>query len=163
VPIRWAVGGFQRVRRAVWFVTRPPAFGAHAVALTPDGEVIFVRHTYKAGWRRPGGGLKPGESARDAVLRELREEIGLSRHGAVEHVGEFRHRPDFRDGLAQVFRVRDVAFDPPAWSLEIEEVRAFAPASLPPDLPRITARQLRMAGLLPPAADDGPERPPGGA
>jgi len=48
-----------------------------AVALVRDGRVLTVR---KAGTERfmlVGGKLEPGESAREAALRETREEVGL--------------------------------------------------------------------------------------
>jgi 8-oxo-dGTP pyrophosphatase MutT (NUDIX family) len=148
-PIRAAVSAFQTARRAVWFFTRPLTLGAHAVPLTESGAIVLVRTSYARGWRLPGGGLKRGEEPEAAILRELREEIGLTRHGSVEWIGELRHEPDFRRGVAQVYVIRGVAYSPPAWSIEIEEVREFAPAALPPDLPPVTAAQLRMAGLLP--------------
>ncbi|WP_210528837.1 NUDIX domain-containing protein [Rubellimicrobium arenae] len=147
--IRAAVSSFQASRRALWFVTRPLSFGVHAIPLTERGDLILVRLTYAKGWRLPGGGLKRGEDPQEAVLRELREEIGLTGHAAVERVGEFHHRPDHRRGIAQLYLIRGVTYAPPAWSLEVEEVRAFAPADLPPDLPAVTADQLRMARLIP--------------
>jgi len=141
---------FQSGRAAVWFFTRPTVLGAHAIPLTPSGELILVRLTYARGWRLPGGGRKPGEDPRAAILRELREEIGLQGHGAVEWIFEFPHPADFRHSIAQVFLVRNAAYAPAAWSLEIEEVRAFPLDALPPLL-EVTAVQLRMAGLLPDA------------
>jgi 8-oxo-dGTP pyrophosphatase MutT (NUDIX family) len=45
-------------------------FGARLVDLaTPPGEVLY--------WYTPGGAIEPGETAREAAVRELAEEIGL--------------------------------------------------------------------------------------
>lgn len=146
--IRVAVTAFQRLRRAGWFFTRPVTHGVHAIPLTPEGDVVLVRLTYAPGWRLPGGGRKAGEPPEHAVVRELREEIGLTAHGRIEHVCDFRHAPDFRRGLGKLFVVRDVRYRPPRWSLEIDEVRAFAPDRLPPDLAAISRRQLAEAKAL---------------
>ena len=55
---------------------RPRTFGAHALALTPERKIVLVKLRYAPGWRLPGGGRGEHEDPRDAVLRELREEIG---------------------------------------------------------------------------------------
>lgn len=47
-----------------------------------DGKVLFLRHRHpdpnREYWVLPGGGVQPGESAQDAVVRELAEEARLS-------------------------------------------------------------------------------------
>jgi len=108
--------------------------GVHAVPLTGEGKVVLIRLTYAPGWRVPGGGLKRGEAPERAMLRELREEIGLISHGAIERLD------DVRPGEPSTFfLVRDVAYRPRR-SLEVEEVREFDPEQLPDDTTRWTAR-----------------------
>lgn len=143
--IRTAVTTFQRVRRALWFFTRPTTHGVHAVALTPAGEILLVKLTYASGWRLPGGGRRANEDPQAAVLRELREEVGMFAHGEVRHVRDFHHEPDFRRGIGALFVVSAVRHRPPRWSLEIDEVGAFAPNRLPPDTARIARTQIAEA------------------
>lgn len=130
---------FRRIARAPWFPLRRPGDGVHAVALTPAGEIVLVKLTYASGWRLPGGGRRAAEPAQAAALRELREEIGLVAHGSVRPVGDPR-RPS-----RALFVVSDVRYRSPRWSLEIEEVAAFAPDRLPPDLAPVARRQIAEA------------------
>ena len=129
---------------AFWFVTRPRAFGVHAIALDAGGKVILVRHTYANGWRLPGGGMKRGERPRDAILRELREEIGLTSHGSVTELLTLTHRPEFRRGTAYIFKIEAVLYQP-RQSIEIEEIAAFAPDVLPLDASPLTRRLVAAA------------------
>ena len=126
--------------RLNWFVRRPRTFGAHALALTPEGRVILVRLRYARGWRLPGGGRAEHEDPRDAVLRELREEIGMLSHGDVTLAAELEERPDFKRDLASLLIVRDVRYRPRRWSWEVEAVTEAPLDDLPADLsPRAAA------------------------
>lgn len=50
-----------------------------AVVLASDkAGVLLVFNRYRKVWELPGGLIDPGESAREAVTRELREEAGCS-------------------------------------------------------------------------------------
>lgn len=140
---------FQRLRSAMWFVTRPNTFGVHAVPITPSGNIVLVKLSYARGWRLPGGGRKPHEDPERAIIRELQEEIGLERHTSVQKVTDFEHRPDFRRSQASLFVVRDVIYRS-RWSLEIKAVAEFDQGKLPMDTAPITRRLLAKArGLLP--------------
>jgi len=50
--------------------------GVSAVILTADG-VLLQRRDDNGLWGLPGGAVEVGESVRDAVVREVREETGL--------------------------------------------------------------------------------------
>ena len=117
-----------------WFVRRPRTFGAHALALTPEGKVILVRLRYAPGWRLPGGGRAESEDPRDAVLRELREEIGMTAHGPVQLGAELEESTDFKRDLASLLVVRDVRYTPPRWSWEVEAIVETPLDDLPADL-----------------------------
>jgi 8-oxo-dGTP pyrophosphatase MutT (NUDIX family) len=133
----------HRLLSLVWFVTRPKTVGAHAIPLDAQGRVILVRLSYASGWRLPGGGVKPDEDRAEAILRELREEIGLVAHSRLTPVGDFEHRPNFCADHATLFLVEGVEhrFRP---SLEVADARPFPLDALPDDLPPITLRLLAM-------------------
>ena len=117
-------------------------FGAHALALTPERRLILVKLRYAAGWRLPGGGRKESEQGRVAVLRELREEIGMQSHGTVTAAADLDLSEARERSVASVFVVRDVAYRPQSWSWEVEQVIEAPLDDLPRDLATPTARWL---------------------
>lgn len=110
---------------------RPPGRGAHALVFTSVGRIILVKLRYAPGWRLPGGGRKAGENLRDAVLRELREEIGMTSHGAV------RETP-----LPELLVVQDVRYTPRKWSWEVEAIREATLDDLPADVSPLAAKWI---------------------
>ena len=118
LPLRFAHG----LLKLNWFVRRPRTFGAHALALTPERTIVLVKLRYAPGWRLPGGGRAESEDPRDAVLRELREEIGMTSHGTVRLAAELDEPADFKRDLAALLIVEDVRYRPPKWSWEIEDI-----------------------------------------
>lgn len=57
-----------------------PHIGGVSGLVVRDGRVLLIKRgkePYKGCWSLPGGGVEPGESLRDAVCREMREETGL--------------------------------------------------------------------------------------
>ena len=136
--LRWFVRGIatflHKLLALGWFIRRPRTFGAHAIALTPEGGLILVKLWYAPHWRLPGGGRSAEEPAADAALRELREEVGMTSHGVVETAGDFEEITDHKRDLSSLVIVRDVTFQPKSWSWEVERIGVFALAELPADI-----------------------------
>jgi 8-oxo-dGTP pyrophosphatase MutT (NUDIX family) len=132
--LRTALTAAHRLLKAGWFVRRPRTFGAHALALTPERKLILVKLRYAAGWRLPGGGRAADERPADAVLRELREEIGMISHGAVRLGCELEQDTDFKHDLASLLVVEDVRYAPRRWSWEVEAIMEAPLDALPPDM-----------------------------
>lgn len=119
--------------------------GAHALALTPEGKLVLVKLRYAPGWRVPGGGRNPDETPKEAVLRELREEIGLTAHGRVRMAGEVEQSIDFKRDQSALLIVEDVRYRP-KWNLEVEQVAEFPVGALPADTVDSTRRWTELLG-----------------
>jgi 8-oxo-dGTP diphosphatase len=69
-----------RLRTAiVWLLSPKFVVGVTGLVLDDDGRILLLKHTYrgKKPWGLPGGGLKPGESLEECLLREVCEETGM--------------------------------------------------------------------------------------
>ena len=128
--LRVILTGAHQILCAGWFVRRPRTFGAHALALTPNRKLILVKLRYASGWRLPGGGRGKTEDPVDAALRELREEIGMTGHGAVKKAAELEQRPHYRRDLVSLVVVENVRYSP-RWSWEVERIIEVGPHHLP--------------------------------
>ena len=140
--LRVALTAAHKLMKAGWFVRRPRTYGAHAVALTPERKLILVKLRYAPGWRLPGGGRGKSEYAQAAVIRELREEIGMTGYGRVRLACKLEEQVDFKRDLASLLIVEDVRYRPHRWSWEVEEVREFDVDSLPADTAPSTERWI---------------------
>ena len=69
-------------------MTPPDPIVVAAVVFVRDGHVLTVRKRGTSRFMLVGGKLEPGESARDAALRETYEEVGLRIESATL-IGEF--------------------------------------------------------------------------
>lgn len=146
--VRIAATAAHAVLRAFRFVVRPKTFGAHAIALTPQGKIILVRLRYAPGWRVPGGGRSEHEEPADAALRELREEIGMVSHGEVRLAQDFEDLTDFKRDTASLVIVRDVRYRPRRWCWEVERVCESDPDVLPANMSELSQRWIEAVRPL---------------
>jgi 8-oxo-dGTP diphosphatase len=57
-------------------VTPKHVVAAGAVVLNDEDKILLIRGP-RRGWEQPGGNVEEGESIRDAVIREVKEETGI--------------------------------------------------------------------------------------
>jgi ADP-ribose pyrophosphatase YjhB (NUDIX family) len=116
--------------------------GASAVVTSASGQILLVRHSYKAGWSTPGGFLNRGEQAADAVVREVWEELGLRVSPFDEPVVVLRSHDRIVEFVQQVRLIDEAAgARVKSMSAEIDDARWFDPHDLP-ELAKVTRRAL---------------------
>jgi 8-oxo-dGTP diphosphatase len=126
-----ALGILREVGR---HVLRRPVTGIVAAARIEDGRWLLIRRGDTGTWAMPGGTLEWGETLRDALRRELREEAGVESFRFERLVGVFS-RPDRDPRFHAVTVVAQVTAEAPTRApmnaLEIREVGLFADADVP--------------------------------
>nr|WP_091562621.1 NUDIX hydrolase [Micromonospora pattaloongensis] len=100
-----------------------------AVLLSDDrGRVLLVEPTYKDYWEIPGGAVEADESPYTAVVRELKEELGLPvQPGRLLVTDWVPPRPGRNEGLLMVFDGGVLTAEQTAQiRLPAEELRSWA-------------------------------------
>ena len=146
-------GGMLPIRR--WLIARLGGLyndligrrahlGAAAVIFDPNGRVLLVRHSYgQRGWELPGGGRQPKESLQQAVLREIREELGVE--ALTAELRAVYYEPKFdQHHFAFLCQLPDGS-DPKVNSAEILECAYWPVDALPRPINDFTIQRIRDA------------------
>lgn len=102
---------------------------AAALVLDTRGRALLVRKRGTHAFMQPGGKIEPGESARDAIVRELAEELTLAVDpDDLDHLGRFTADAANEPGWTVDCEVFTLVTDAPvAVAAEIAEARWFDP------------------------------------
>ncbi|WP_420479480.1 NUDIX domain-containing protein [Brevundimonas sp. FT23028] len=122
--------------------TRGMTLGVRGVAVDGEGRVLLVKHTYVHGWWLPGGGVERGQTAGDALIREMREEAGLIVEERPTLVSVHSNERYFRGDHVLVYRIDRFTLTDRSSHGEIAEIGWFDPADLPADTHRATRARL---------------------
>lgn len=77
------------------------ASSASMVLKNKDGAVLIVKANYKSYWTFPGGVVDPGETPKEAAIRETWEEVGIEVHPELV---EFVAVVNRRSSVAQTYQ-----------------------------------------------------------
>jgi ADP-ribose pyrophosphatase YjhB (NUDIX family) len=133
-----------RLLHLSFLVTRPLTIGVRAAIRMRDDKFVLVRHTYTPGWHFPGGGLARNEVAREALLRETEQELGIRMITEPTLFGVYFNRAVSKRDHVLLFQCRydgDLPMKSPSY--EIADIAAFDADHLPEEVDHGTARRIR--------------------
>jgi ADP-ribose pyrophosphatase YjhB (NUDIX family) len=138
--VRWGLHTYWRFARGL-------TLGVRGIVLDAENRVFLIRHTYVSGWHLPGGGVETGETALEALKRELREEACIAIEEVPQLCGAFFNAKISRRDHVLVYVIRRfTVLGPKQPDREIAEAGFFPLDRLPEDTTRATRR--RLAELL---------------
>ena len=133
----------RRVFHLYWRFARGMTLGVRVLVLDQQGRVFLVKHSYVSGWHLPGGGVEVGETALDAMRRELEEEGNITFGEPPLLHGVFYNRHVSRRDHVVVYVVRNFHQPAkPAPNYEIVDCGFFDVNALPEGTTRGTRRRI---------------------
>lgn len=140
-PIGLLLNAIYKARRTLIRARKPLTLGVRCIVARQDGHVLLVRHSYSPGWHLPGGGVKRAEQAEAAILRELREEAGVTAHSRPKLLAVFSNFALWESDHVVLYAVEEFSFAPRKdW--EIAEAAFFDPDCLPHETTPATRRRI---------------------
>jgi ADP-ribose pyrophosphatase YjhB (NUDIX family) len=127
--------------------------GVSAIIFDAAAAILLQRRDDNGLWGLPGGGVEPGESVREAIIREVREETGLEveplRLIGVYSAPEHHQVVSYPDGnvvhYVSAFFECTVTGGTLACGPESLDLRWFDPEALPEDAMSIIRIRVRDA------------------
>ncbi|MBS0410817.1 MAG: NUDIX domain-containing protein [Proteobacteria bacterium] len=125
--------------------SRPMTLGVRGLVLDAEGRVLLIRHTYVKGWYMPGGGVERGETAEEALERELMEEAGIRMTARARLLSFHSNHVRFPGDHVLIYRIEAFEAGAPTQAGEIAEIAWFATDALPADITPSTRRRIEEA------------------
>ena len=127
-------GLWQFGQTVLGIIFRHPIPGTSIIPILPDGRIVLIRRRDNGQWALPGGIVDWGEDIPTAVQRELAEETGLNLVKIRRLVGVYS-APDRDPRIHSICVVVEAEVQGNMEikdTLEVIEIQAFSPTSLPP-------------------------------
>ena len=144
----------KRVLHGYFALSRGMTMGVRAACFDEAGRIFLVRHSYVPGWHLPGGGIERGETALEALVKEIKEEGNLATGAPPRLLHVYFNRQTSKRDHVLLYRCDGVAQTAPRLrDREIVEAGFFALDALPAATTAATRRRLEEIAGRSPFAD----------
>lgn len=114
--------------------------GVRALVIA-NNQVLLVKHTYQPMWYTVGGGVDKHESPQQALIRELKEEVGAILDKPPKLIAVYYSNNEKRDDYVIFYEVSHCHFIE-VTSPEIQQKQWFSFDALPADISPATQRRI---------------------
>lgn len=124
------------LRKIYWFLVRPKTIGVKCLIQNQNNEYLLIKTTYSGDyWTIPGGGCHRKESLEDAVIREVKEEVGV---GIIElnQLGKYISEAEYKKDMVYLYTAKTQNTEIIKNSREISEAKWFSKDSIPQNISR---------------------------
>lgn len=128
--------------KVYWFIFRPETYGVKGL-LIKDGKVLLIKTSYNNVLALPGGGAKKGETAEEALKRELREETGIEVI-KCHLVGEYESNDEYKRDHISLFYIDEFNEGVKKESLEIDSAQFYLLNNLPENVSNATLKRIKV-------------------
>ncbi|MBN8827967.1 MAG: NUDIX domain-containing protein [Sphingobacteriia bacterium] len=132
---------YRIIKNIILSVLARRTIGARVLVIK-DEKVLLVEHTYMPGWYTIGGAVEKGESPKEAIIRELSEEVGISVH-SLDLFNVYYSYNEKRDDYIVFYICKDFIETEHFSKAEIKEKRWFALDNLPESVSPATLRRIK--------------------
>lgn len=131
---------YRLLKNSIYSLISKRTIGARILQIK-DNKILLVKHTYQPGWYTIGGTVEPGESQLETVIRELKEETGITLLNSPKLFSVYYSNIEKRDDYISLYIGGDFTQEK-NFSEEILEKAWFPLDNLPEETTPATKRRI---------------------
>jgi mutator protein MutT len=130
-----------KLGKLYWKIIKPITIGVRIIIIN-DNKVLLVKHSYGGKWYLPGGKVEKNESLREAIKRELKEELNIDLK-EFDLFGAYSNNNEYKNDHIIIYLTKEKVILKKHYNIEIEKVEFFDVKKLPSNVSPGTKRRIK--------------------